>query len=60
MENESKKGKESSASGQRRVGLLYDGRMGKHYAPNETNHVENPNRIRSIWNRLESAGVPQR
>ncbi|BAT76524.1 hypothetical protein LR48_Vigan01g273700 [Vigna angularis] len=55
-----KKSKESSASGQQRVGLLYDSRMCKHYSPNEPKHVENPNRIRSIWNRLEAAGVPQR
>ncbi|WVZ11403.1 hypothetical protein V8G54_015933 [Vigna mungo] len=61
MEGRSKnKGKESSASGQRRVGLLYDRRMCKHYAPNEPKHVENPNRIRSIWNQLEAANVPQR
>ncbi|WVZ13067.1 hypothetical protein V8G54_017597 [Vigna mungo] len=61
MEGRSKKkSKESSASGQRRVGLLYDRRMCKHYAPDEPKHVENPNRIRSIWNRLEAAGVPQR
>ncbi|XP_022638487.1 histone deacetylase 18-like [Vigna radiata var. radiata] len=61
MEGRSKKkGKESSASGQRRVGLLYDRRMCKHYTPNEPKHVENPNRIRSIWNRLEASNVPQR
>ncbi|WVY93704.1 hypothetical protein V8G54_032792, partial [Vigna mungo] len=61
MEGRSKKkGKESSASGQWCVGLLYDRRMCIHYAPNEPKLVENPNRIRSIWNRLEAADVPQR
>ncbi|KAK7347341.1 hypothetical protein VNO80_21871 [Phaseolus coccineus] len=61
MEGESaKKSSESSVNGQPRVGLLYDRRMCRHHTPNNEDHVETPNRIRSIWNQLESAGIPQR
>ncbi|GKC90316.1 cell division cycle 48C [Tanacetum coccineum] len=42
------------------VGLVYDERMCKHSAPAETEHHENPERIRAIWNKLVSAGIPQR
>nr|GEW29838.1 hypothetical protein [Tanacetum cinerariifolium] len=43
----------------RRVGLVYDERMCKHSAP-EPPHYENPESIRAIWNKLVSAGIPQR
>ncbi|GJR62563.1 long chain acyl-CoA synthetase 6, peroxisomal-like protein [Tanacetum coccineum] len=48
--------------GSSRVGLVlvYDERMCKHSAPAETEHHENPERIRAIWNKLLSAGIPQR
>ncbi|XP_027068383.1 histone deacetylase 5-like isoform X1 [Coffea arabica] len=42
----------------RRVGLLYDERMCKHF--DATDHPENPNRILAIWNKLESFGIHQR
>lgn len=51
---------ESKKSEQRRVGLLYDERMCKHHTPNNEDHPENPNRIKSIWKKLQSAGIPQR
>jgi len=63
MESKSKSKKksgESSANVQRRVGLLYDERMCRHHTLNNEEHVENPNRITSIWNHLESVGIPQR
>jgi len=62
MESKSKKksSESTAANVQGRVGLLYDERMWKHHTPNNEKHVENPNRIRSIWNHLESAGIPQR
>ncbi|KAJ7956463.1 Histone deacetylase [Quillaja saponaria] len=46
--------------GQRRVGLLYDDRMCEHYTPDGDYHPENPNRIRAIWKKLQSAGIPER
>ncbi|GKF23941.1 histone deacetylase 5 [Tanacetum coccineum] len=45
--------------GSSHVGLVYDKRMCKHSAPAETEHHENPERIRAIWNKLVSAGIPQ-
>ncbi|KAH1201479.1 Histone deacetylase 5 [Glycine max] len=51
---------ENSVNAQRRVGLLYDETMCKHHTPDDEDHPENPNRIRAIWNRLQSAGVLQR
>lgn len=45
---------------QRRVGLIYDERMCKHFVPQGEYHPENPYRIRSIWNKLQSAGIHQR
>ncbi|KAL3513061.1 hypothetical protein ACH5RR_025778 [Cinchona calisaya] len=42
----------------RRVGLLYDERMCKHY--DSTDHPENPNRILAIWDKLQSFGIHQR
>ncbi|MFS7999824.1 putative histone deacetylase [Helianthus anomalus] len=44
----------------RRVGLVYDERMCKHSTPKGEIHPENPDRIRSIWNKLTSAGIHQR
>ncbi|GMN54275.1 hypothetical protein TIFTF001_023400 [Ficus carica] len=51
---------ESKKNEQRRVGLLYDEKMCKHHTPDHEYHPENPNRIRAIWKKLHSAGVPQR
>ncbi|XP_075112797.1 histone deacetylase 5 isoform X1 [Nicotiana tabacum] len=48
------------ASNSRRVGLIYDDRMCKHFDPDDQYHPENPNRIRSIWKKLESSGITQR
>ncbi|XP_024969962.1 histone deacetylase 5 [Cynara cardunculus var. scolymus] len=45
---------------QRRVGLVYDERMCNHSTPRGEDHPENPDRIRAIWNKLVSAGIPQR
>ncbi|XP_010939166.2 histone deacetylase 5 isoform X1 [Elaeis guineensis] len=44
----------------RRVGLLYDERMCRHATPDGESHPENPERIRAIWLKLESEGIPQR
>ncbi|TKY55034.1 Histone deacetylase 5 [Spatholobus suberectus] len=60
MELESEKSTKSSVNGQRRVGLLYDERMCKHHITGDKYHDETPNRIRAIWNKLESAGIPGR
>lgn len=56
-ENDSKRKCEDQ---QRRVGLLYDERMCKHYTPDQEYHPENPNRIKVIWNKLHSYGLTQR
>ncbi|PIN00900.1 Histone deacetylase complex, catalytic component RPD3 [Handroanthus impetiginosus] len=45
----------------RRVGLIYDGRMRKHYEPDyEDDHPECPDRIEVIWKRLNSSGLAKR
>lgn len=44
----------------RRVGLVYDDRMCKHATADGDHYPENPDRIRAIWKKLESAGIPQR
>ncbi|KAL6995076.1 Histone deacetylase 5 [Sarracenia purpurea var. burkii] len=44
----------------RRVGLIYDERMCKHFTPDGDYHPENPNRILAIWDKLQSAGISQR
>ncbi|XP_068655678.1 histone deacetylase 5 [Aristolochia californica] len=44
----------------RRVALLYDERMCKHWDPEDKYHPESPERIRAIWKKLESAGIPER
>nr|GEV02485.1 histone deacetylase 5 [Tanacetum cinerariifolium] len=43
-----------------RVGLVYDERMCQHSTPKGKSHLENPNRISAVWNKLTSAGIPQR
>lgn len=60
MELESEKSSKSSVSGQRRVGLLYDERMCKHQLPTDEYHLETPNRIRAIWNKLQSTNILDR
>ncbi|KAF8399592.1 hypothetical protein HHK36_015460 [Tetracentron sinense] len=55
MESDSQKNEE-----RRRVGLIYDDRMCKHSTPDGEDHPENPRRIKEIWRKLESAGIPQR
>lgn len=52
--------KSTTNHSQRRVGLLYDERMCKHYTPDNDYHPENPNRIRAIWEKLEKAGIHER
>ncbi|KAI9088396.1 hypothetical protein K1719_029845 [Acacia pycnantha] len=51
---------ESGSHGPRRVGLLYDERMCNHYTPNNDYHLENPDRIRVIWQKLQDAGITER
>uniref|UniRef100_A0A7N0TC05 histone deacetylase n=1 Tax=Kalanchoe fedtschenkoi TaxID=63787 RepID=A0A7N0TC05_KALFE len=48
------------AKGDRKVGLVYDDRMCKHFNTDGEHHPENPDRVRTIWNALQSAGVSQR
>eukprot|EP01018_Ginkgo_biloba_P014008 Gb_00466 [translate_table: standard] len=43
-----------------KVGIVYDERMCKHACPGGNSHVEKPDRIRVIWNKLQSSGVLQR
>ncbi|XP_048137743.1 histone deacetylase 5-like isoform X3 [Rhodamnia argentea] len=50
----------STSRSLRRVGILYDERMCRHHTPDDEPHPENPNRIRAIWNKLQSAGISQR
>ncbi|XP_023633610.1 histone deacetylase 5 isoform X2 [Capsella rubella] len=45
---------------QRKVGLIYDETMCKHDTPDGEVHVECPDRIRVIWEKLQLAGVTQR
>ncbi|KAH6797304.1 histone deacetylase 5 [Perilla frutescens var. hirtella] len=44
----------------RRVGLIFNERMCKHYAPDDEDHPECPDRIRVIWDRLNSSGLAKR
>lgn len=44
----------------RNVGLLYDERMCNHFDPVDDYHPETPNRIRSIWNKLQTTGITDR
>lgn len=48
------------ADRRRRVGLVYDDRMCKHATPDGDTHPENPDRIRTIWKKLEISGITQR
>ncbi|KAK9116471.1 hypothetical protein Sjap_015418 [Stephania japonica] len=57
---ESAKKENNNEERRRRVGLLYDERMCKHHTPDGEDHPENPERIRAIWRKLESAGITQR
>ncbi|XP_065013120.1 histone deacetylase 5-like isoform X2 [Musa acuminata AAA Group] len=43
-----------------RVGLIYDERMCRHTTPDGEAHPECPERIRAIWKKLESEGIPRR
>ncbi|XP_019086943.1 PREDICTED: histone deacetylase 18-like [Camelina sativa] len=45
---------------QRKVGLVYDETMCKHDTPDGEVHVECPDRIRVIWEKLQLSGVTQR
>ncbi|KDP31342.1 hypothetical protein JCGZ_11718 [Jatropha curcas] len=49
-----------SKSRQRRVGIIYDERMCKHFSTVDDYHPENPNRITTIWNKLVANNIPQR
>ncbi|CAK8563240.1 unnamed protein product [Lathyrus sativus] len=50
----------SKNTSRRKVGLLYDERMCKHFDPLDDYHPETPNRIRSIWNKLQTTGIADR
>jgi hypothetical protein len=43
-----------------RVGLLYDERMCAHATPDGEDHPENPERLRTIWRKLNAEGVASR
>ncbi|KAL7114788.1 hypothetical protein ACP275_04G143600 [Erythranthe tilingii] len=51
---------EEDSPKRRRVGLIYDDRMCKHADPDDDDHVENPNRIRAIWDKLNASALAQR
>lgn len=55
-----KRSKMSGQQGQRRVGLLYDERMCKHHSEDDDFHPETPNRIRAIWNKLQTSRITDR
>ncbi|KAJ3697970.1 hypothetical protein LUZ61_001675 [Rhynchospora tenuis] len=42
------------------VGLLYDDRMCAHATPDGESHPENPERLRSIWRKLQQEGITDR
>ncbi|XP_058754604.1 histone deacetylase 5-like [Vicia villosa] len=50
----------SKTTSRRNVGLLYDERMCNHFDPLDDYHPETPNRIRSIWNKLQTTGITDR
>lgn len=60
MESESDETRIKTSNQQRRVGLLYDERMCKHYDPDDDRHPETPNRIRAIWDKLQTTGITDR
>ncbi|KAJ4824081.1 Histone deacetylase 5 [Turnera subulata] len=49
-----------SVSSGPRVGIVYDERMCRHHTPDGEDHPENPNRIKAIWDKLQSHNIPQR
>lgn len=53
-------GIEGSSGKGGRVGLVFDGRMCRHYAPDGELHPECPDRIRVIWDRLNSSALAKR
>ena len=59
-EIESSLSRSSSGGEDRRVGLIFDERMCKHYAPAEEDHPECPDRILAIWSLLNSSGLAKR
>ncbi|XP_031489923.1 histone deacetylase 5 [Nymphaea colorata] len=42
------------------VGLAYDERMCAHFDPREDPHPEDPQRIKAVWEMLQSEGIPER
>ncbi|WJX95592.1 histone deacetylase [Trifolium repens] len=60
MESESSENTTKITSQQRRVGLLYDQRMCNHFNPDDDRHPETPNRIRAIWDKLQTTGITDR
>lgn len=60
MESEIDETITKTSNQQRRVGLLYDERMCKHYDPDDDRHPETPNRIRAIWDKLQTTGITDR
>lgn len=44
----------------RRVGLIYDKRMKKHFDLEEVKHPESADRIQKIWNKLKDSGIAKR
>lgn len=61
MESNSEAESSVSVGGKdRRVGLIFDERMCKHYAPDGEDHPECPDRVRVIWERLNSSGLTKR
>ncbi|KAK2632058.1 hypothetical protein EUGRSUZ_L02064, partial [Eucalyptus grandis] len=53
-------GSDGASRSQRRVGILYDEKMCRHRTPDREPHPENPNRIKTIWNKLQDAGITER
>ncbi|KAL6559528.1 Histone deacetylase 5 [Orobanche gracilis] len=51
---------DDAAPNDRRVGLIFDEKMCKHYASYDDDHPECPDRIRVIWDRLNSSGIAKR
>ncbi|XP_057809104.1 histone deacetylase 5-like [Salvia miltiorrhiza] len=60
MKKMSRSSKDCVSGRDRRVGLIFDERMYKHYAPHEKDHAECPDRIRVIWDLLNSSGLDKR
>ncbi|GFP87444.1 histone deacetylase 5 [Phtheirospermum japonicum] len=60
IESSLSKNNDTATPNDRRVGLIFDERMCKHYAPDDEDHPECPGRIRAIWDRLNSSGLTKR